>query len=160
MTEWDEVRRVVNSLGGSADDLIGHALDQGYSPELIMEGVNRALEFDAKLKSAGVTELPFGVDEALPPGTLDGRVYHHEPAEIWWDIFRTPRRISDRSEMPDDYLCGLISWQVDDAPTTYENYRKQFPEVPVSSDPQTWLEGTSLMRALRREVVLRGLDVR
>lgn len=113
-------------------------------------------------------ELPFTAWGQYEHGCLDLRVFDQD---VWWvDIAQRPHRLADMSE---EYIANVIAFLEQNRDYFYAQttrYRAvqmagdlllgRVPDEVVAGElgapahtelsPETWLNGTSLMRALRR----------
>lgn len=135
MSDWTDVADAVKAVGGHPGYAIERARHSGISPELVLEGVRRAVNFDRYGE--------FEDWEAIPPGCMDTRVFMQS---TWWvDVLRRPHRIE---EMPDDYVRNVVAFLQEYAGYFYDRYRFGHPTVE-SPSAEVWLEETPLMGALR-----------
>ncbi len=139
MNDWTDVADAVKAVGGHPAYAIERARQSGTSPELVLEGVRRALDFE------GYGD--FEDWEATPPGCIDTRVFMQS---TWWvDVLRRPHRIV---EMPREYRHNVIEFLRRDAEYFYERYRTGHPVIEYRN-ANDWLDGTPLMQALSPDAI-------
>lgn len=117
--------------------------------------------FRVRNVAKGVEADDFESFAALPPGRFDPRVLQQT---TWWvDVLRRPHRITDRHDFNDDHLLAVIGmlrregWRWADS--TDAQWLVRGLAAPTRDPADRLLDATPLMRALRCEATLRGLDV-
>ncbi|MEP9384621.1 hypothetical protein [Nocardioides sp. KR10-350] len=135
---WLTVRYVASLFGvGPAGirALIRVAREIGRTPAQVIEDF-------AKAADAG----------DLPPGMLDLRIFEQD--EVWVDRWRTVRQIRD---LADAHLLGLIDDFLPRSAPGFHGGCVIAGLADIEMDPDEWLRGTRLYRALRSEAERRCL---
>ncbi|MFC5175643.1 hypothetical protein [Nocardioides taihuensis] len=131
---------------------IRRAIRDGKSPEQVTGLYARAL---ATVERRGRAVDDFSAYAATPPGDIDLRVFTQ--GEVWVDIYRQPHRITDTSDLTDEYLRNLLGFLDREAIQFHGAVIGRKPQARDLRKARAWLEATPLMRTLREEAARRGV---
>jgi hypothetical protein len=143
MDGWASVRDYARTLGTDGELIIRESQRRRMSPEQVEEAFGRAAAYARDPHEGAV---PFTEFAARPPGFCDIRVF--DQAQWWVDVMRVPHRLT---ELDDAYLNNLTAFLIDKAAWFRCSYMRAYPASDPGASPGSWLEGTTLMLALRRE---------